>query len=305
MLTLTDQIAAIIAASGATAMGVAVKHLESDTAVYLDADRPFPLCSVVKTPILCEAFRQIHAGKFALTDRWELTLAEKNLPSGVLVFLEEGLRPTVRDLLTLMIIISDNTATDMVLHRVGTAAVNQYMHALGLADTHIVMTIREIFEDILPSADPRQVLADLDKRPAHPDEAKRTGRAYRLDSDNNVGSARDLNRLLELIWQGAIVDRATSDAILHILLQQQLDTRLPRFLPSGTPFAHKTGTLSGIRNDSGILYCNDHAHVAITVFSTWDAAAVKGDPVAAWARMTAIDSAFGQIGRAVYDQFQG
>jgi beta-lactamase class A len=303
MHPLKSQLETIIAASGATAMGVAIKHLESGEELYLDANRPFPLCSVVKIPVLCEAFHQLRAGKFSLDDRWELTLAEKNLPSGVLVFFQDGLLPTVRDLLTLMIIISDNTATDMVMHRLGTAAINDYMHGLGLANTHIVMTIREIFEDILPSADPHQVLENLDRPPDDIDKERRTGRAYSLGSDNNVGTARDMNHLLELIWHGEIVDRETCDQMLHILLQQQLDTRLPRFLPPGTPIAHKTGTLAGIRNDSGIIYCNDHSHVAVTVYSTWDAEAVKGDRVVSWERMTAIDSAFGHIGRAVYDHY--
>ena len=91
--------------------------------------------------------------------------------------------------------------------------------------------------------------------------------------------------------------------MLHILLQQTLNQRLPRFLPYGVPFAHKTGTLSGIRNDAGILYANEKNHIAITVFSRWDAEAVSGDKVAEWERMNAVDSAFGHIGKAVYDHY--
>src|SRR5436190_1953840 len=105
MSTLKSPIESIIAASGATSMGVAIKHLESGEETYLNADQPVPLCSVFKIPVLTEAFHQIDAGRFTLDDRWELTLAEKNLPSGILVFLQDGLMPTVRDLLTLMIII--------------------------------------------------------------------------------------------------------------------------------------------------------------------------------------------------------
>jgi beta-lactamase class A len=133
---------------------------------------------------------------------------------------------------------------------------------------------------------------------------RRDGRAYSQGPNNNVGTARDMNHLLELIWNGQVVDRAACDEMLHILLQQQLETRLPRFLPRGTPIAHKTGTLEGIRNDSGIIYVNEHSHVAVTVYSTWDAQAVKGDEVATWERMNAVDSAMGHIGRAAYDHFR-
>ncbi|MFN8493464.1 MAG: serine hydrolase [Caldilineaceae bacterium] len=305
MPTLKEQFTQIITNSGATQMGVAVKHLESGEEVTIDADQPFPLCSVFKIPVLVEAFHQMDQGRFTLEDRWELTLAEKNLPSGILVFLQDGLMPTVRDLLTLMIIISDNTATDMIMHRLGAGKVTQYMHELGLTDIHVPMTVRDIFNDIMGEAgsDPRLAVTNLDK-PQPEGTSNRSGRAYSLGPDNDVGTPRALNRLNELIFRGEILNRTACDQMLHILLQQQLSQRLPRFLPEGMPFAHKTGTLSGIRNDSGILYCNDHSHVAVTVFSTWDAAAVKNDPVAEWDRINAVDSAFGHIGRLLFDTFK-
>jgi beta-lactamase class A len=93
--------------------------------------------------------------------------------------------------------------------------------------------------------------------------------------------------------------------MLRILLKQTLNDRLPRFLPPGTRVAHKTGTLSGFRNDAGILYVDDHQHVAVTVFAEWDSKAVKGNPAAERQRMYDIDSAFGHIARAIYDYYAG
>src|SRR5690606_1576161 len=107
----------------------------------------------------------IWEGRISLADRHEVTVAEKNLPSGVLVFCEDGLRPTLRDLLTLMIIISDNTATDMVMHRLGLEATTRTMHGLGLSEIHVPLTVRKIFEDMLPSADPTQDLLELARQP--------------------------------------------------------------------------------------------------------------------------------------------
>ncbi|RME56242.1 MAG: serine hydrolase [Caldilineae bacterium] len=292
---LRDELAAIIQESGAE-MGVAIRHLETGEEINIHGDRVFPLASVFKIPVLVEAFRQIHAGKLTLDERHTLTVTEKNLPSGVLVFFDDGLQPTFRDLLTLMIIISDNTATDMVMHRLGAGAVTRTMHDLGLTDIHVPITVREIFDDLLPSSDPTQDLLELAKGPRN-----RQGRAYSLGPDNNVGTPRALTQLLSMIWHGQIIDRAACDAMLAILLKQQLNDRLPRYLPPGTPCAHKTGTLPGLRNDSGIIYVDDHNHVAVTVFSRWDDEAVAGDPEATWARTVAIDSAFGKIGRAVYD----
>ncbi|MDE0182493.1 MAG: class A beta-lactamase-related serine hydrolase [Caldilineaceae bacterium] len=297
-MTLESDIRQIIESSGAE-MGVSARHLESDRRIELDAGRVFPMCSVLKIPVLVEAFRQIEEGRFALDDRWKLTTAEKNLPSGILVFFEDGLTPTVLDLLTLMIIISDNTATDMVMHRLGEGSVTRTMHSLGLTDIHVPMTIREIFDDLLPSGDPTQDMLALATAPRN-----RDGRCYSLGADNDVGTPAALTELLARIWRGEIVSRAACDAMLRILLKQQLNDRLPRYLPPGTRCAHKTGTLPGIRNDSGIIYAGENAHLAVTVFSHWDDEAVADDPIANKETPIAIDSAFGRIGRLLYDAFQ-
>ena len=294
-MELEASLSAIIQESGGE-MGLSLRHLETGQEIHIHGDRVFPLASVFKIPVLVEAFRQIRAGHLALDQRHTLTLAEKNLPSGVLLFFDDGLQPTFRDLLTLMIIVSDNTATDMVMHRLGPGSVTRTMHALGLDEIHAPLTVREIFDDLLPSSDPAQDLLEAAKGPRN-----RQGRAYSLGPDNNVGTPRALTRLLARIWAGEVVDRDACDAMLAILLKQQLNDRLPRYLPPGTPCAHKTGTLPGLRNDSGIIYADDDNHVAITVFCRWDDEAVAEDPQAAWARVVAIDSAFGKIGRAVYD----
>ncbi|MEM7531258.1 MAG: serine hydrolase [Chloroflexota bacterium] len=302
-MSLIETIQSIIADSKAN-MGVAIHHIETGESVYINADTLFPMCSVLKIPVLCEAFRQIHAGKFSLDERIELTLAEKNLPSGVLVFFQDGLMPTFRDLLTVMIIISDNTATDMVMHRVGTENIHNFMHELGLTDIHVTMTIRDIFDDLLGAAsDPRRSFTNLAENRTMPDINK-DGTALRSDPTNDVSSARAMTQLLTKIYTGQIVNRAACDDMLHILLQQQLNSRLPLFLPYGVPFAHKTGTLAGIRNDAGILYASDTSHVAMTVYTRWSTEETTGNKVAEWKRINEIDSAMGHIGKTVYDYFR-
>ena len=297
-MSLESDIRTIIENSGAE-MALSALHLESGQRIDIDAERVFPMCSVLKIPVLVEAFSQIEAGRFTLEDRWELTTAEKNLPSGILVFFDDGLKPTVKDLLTLMMIVSDNTATDMVMHRLGQGSVTSTMHSLGLTDIHVPLTIRELFDDLLPSSDPTQNLLAL----AGAGPRNRAGVCYSLGPDNDVGTPAALTELLARIWRGEIISRTACDAMLEILLKQQLNDRLPRYLPPGTPCAHKTGTLPGIRNDSGIIYASENAHVAVTVFSRWDDEAVSDDPIARSEQPIAIDAAFGRIGRLLYDAF--
>ena len=178
------------------------------------------------------------------------------------------------------------------------------MRALGLNNIHLPLTIRQIFESILPSADPTQdayemALAEKGFTPA----SNATG--YSKGPENNVSTPRDMTKLLQLIYTGRAAGREATDEMLRILLKQTLNDRLPRFLPPGTRVAHKTGTLSGFRNDAGIIYVDDKQHVAITIFSEWDSTAVKGDPAAERQRMYDVDSAFGHIARAVFDYYGG
>jgi beta-lactamase class A len=281
---------------------VAIRHIETGSEVMLDADQPGPLASVVKVPALVEAFRQIGAGLFRLDDRWPLTDDVKNVGSTVLTAMDAGLQLTVRDVLTLMIIISDNTATDMLFQRIGVGRVDACMRAFGLGSIHVTHTIRELFDDMLPSGDPNQDRTELARWEATRG-VNRGGFAFSTGPENNVGSPRDLARLMEMIYRGELLDRTACDAMLAILLKQQINDRFPRYLPAGTRVAHKTGSISGIRNDAGILYAGDDSHVAFALFATWDSDAVRGDRQAEAAAVSALDDVFGKIGMATYRAF--
>ena len=168
--------------------------------VMIDADSYYVLASVFKTPVLVEAFFQLHEGRFSLDERWPLATADKNLPSGVLTFFEDGLRPSARDLLTLMIIISDNTATDMMMKRLGKENINARLRALGLDHIHVPLTVREIFDSLLPSSDPTQDLHQLEIE-AHRAGPRHDSLAYQLGPENNVGAPREMTRLIGLIFE--------------------------------------------------------------------------------------------------------
>ncbi|MEZ4711097.1 MAG: serine hydrolase [Caldilineaceae bacterium] len=302
--SLQTQIQSLIDASGAE-FGLSIRHLESGQEININAGASFPMASVLKIPVLCAAFRDIERGQFKLTDRWELTVAEKNIGSGILTWFDDGLHPTVRDLLTLMMIISDNTATDMIMHRVGVATIDAFMKELGLANIYMAMDIRGIFDDMMgpENADPRRLFVDLNKQRTAPD-TRRDGSAYSPGPDNNASTPRDMTRLLAMMARGEVVSPDACGNMLYIMLQQQLNQRLPRFLPYGVPFAHKTGTLGGIRNNAGILYASADSHVAVTVFCRWDVEAVSGDKVAEDARVQDLDRVFGYIGLALFEHYK-
>ena len=190
-----------------------------ETCAYQE-DLPLVAASVIKLPILAEAFRQARDGLLSL-DETVAVRPEDKLPScGALTYLHDGLEVTLRDLCTLMIILSDNTATNIMIGRLGMEAINDGIRALGLRDTAL-----------------RRKLFDA--------EASAKG-------IQNTVSARDMAALLERIFRGRCVSPEDDRQMLRILSDQRLNGKIPFFL-HGYKIAHKTGEDDGITHDVGIV----------------------------------------------------
>lgn len=236
-------------------IGIGVKTLWDGAEVFVEPDRSFPMASVFKIPVLIELLLQAEEGRLSLDDRVTVTEAMKSPGSGVLKELTSSPSLSLADLAMLMIIISDNTATDVLVECVGTAAINHHLAQWGFAVTRVPMTCR-------------QLLFDLAGRPAGPftpearlevdqilktRERSFTGRAY-ADRDNNVTTPREMIALLEmLVTEGRLSPQVRAQG-LNFLRRQQIRDRLPFHLPQGTDLAHKTGSIAGVRNDAGILF---------------------------------------------------
>src|ERR1043166_6966136 len=121
--------------------GIYVKSLDSGEEIALDADRQMETMSTIKIPLMVEAFEQIKAGKFALTDKYTFVQADSQPGTGTIQRLDPGAVMTVKDLITMMIIVSDNTATEVLYRMVGGPdAVNKRLDSMGLTTTR-AMTI--------------------------------------------------------------------------------------------------------------------------------------------------------------------
>lgn len=301
-MSLQSEIQSVIDASGIQA-GVAVWHVETEEQVDVNGSQPFPMASVFKIPILAMAGLQLKQGKINLDDRVTLKTEDKSAGSGILPFFDEGVSPTVRDLLTLMIIISDNTATDMNIEMLdGPQVIEGYMHELGLNSIYFKMNCKDLLKSLFPP-EVRDLPVEEISEWSNKHGILYDGLAFSLSPENNVSTANDMTRLVHMLYQGEIVEGGIKDELLGIMLKQQFNARLPRFLPHGTKFAHKTGTIGGIRNDSGVIYISDDNHVVVTAFTSWDAQAVWQDPVAEQQRIFEVETAMGRIGRIVYDHY--
>lgn len=301
-MTLQNAIQAVIDESNIQA-GVAVLHLESGEQIDVNGSQPFPMASVFKIPILATAGAQLKAGKIRLDDRVTLRSEDKSAGSGILPYFEAGLNPTVRDLLTLMIIISDNTATDMTVALLGGAPVIEaYMHELGLTDIYFKLNCKDLLKSLFPPEIQSLPLEEIRAWSAENDIV-RNGTAFSLEPDNNISTAIAMTQLVAMLFKGEIVDGDLQDELIGILHKQQFNDRLPRFLPPNVRFAHKTGTIGGIRNDSGVIYIGDNNHVAVTLFTMWDDQAVWHQPEAERQRIFEVETAMGKIGRLVYAHY--
>src|SRR5579885_2610578 len=215
--------------------GIYVKCLETGEEIALNADRQMDTMSVIKIPLMAEAFRQIEAGKFRLEDRIELKESDKRPGTGIIRSLDAGVPLTIKDLLTLMIIVSDNTATDLMYGKIGgPEALNREMDRLGFKTIRAQRTGKEWF-------------AALAAAPSR-DEFHREGK-----TPFGLSSPREMGKLLEMIKRGQVVNQAASDQMLAIMRGQVYSSRLPKYV-TGYRLPHKTGDfLPYVANDVGIL----------------------------------------------------
>jgi beta-lactamase class A len=284
--------------------GISVWHIESGEQVEINGSRPFPMASVFKIPILAAAGQQLQVGKLNLEDRIVLTDEAKSMGSGVLRFFQPGVSPTFRDLLTLMIIISDNTATDMNVELLGgPSAVENAMHELGLNDIYFKMDCKTLLKYLFPP-EIRDLPLDEIGAWSNEHDVVRDGVTFALTPENNISSAHSMTKLLHMLYSGEIVQGTVKDELFDILHKQQLNQRLPRFLPAGVEFAHKTGTIGGVCNDSGIITIGENNHVIVTMFTHWNDAAVWNNPEARYQRVFEVESAMGKVGRLVYEHYR-
>ena len=281
-------------------VGVAIKHLESGAEIFIHADARYPMASAFKLPVLVELYYQKSAGKLSLDDRVEIAPSDLHVGSGVMTALFDppGVQLSIRNLINMMMRISDNSAADILLSRVGAANVTARMKSLGLDSIRVDRTTQEMILDQSglefarygrqPVREVRKMLDEVDPLTAGlaNEQFNRT--------EKDVAKPSDLNRLLEKLYRGEIVDRAASDEIIDILKECQTGpARIPGLLPADTVVAHKTGSIGGSTNDTGMIFLPYNAgHIAITVL-------MKGGraPVADRERLIA------DIARYAYDYF--
>lgn len=203
-------------------IAVAVKDFKGGREIKINADMEFPSASIIKLSIMSELFNKINDGIYSLDDEIEIKEEMKTGGDGILKELNCGNKFTLKEICTLMIIVSDNTATNILIDLLGMDNINSAIAKLGLKKTRL-------------------------QRKMMDSQAAKEGR-------NNFTTADDFFRILELIYKGENVNEAYSIMMLDILKRQQVRGRLDLYLPEEVVIAHKTGDLDNLEHDGGIVY---------------------------------------------------
>jgi beta-lactamase class A len=217
-------------------LGVAILDLTTGQNYLRHADEVMPTASSIKIAILAELYRQAQQGKVKLSEIYTLQRSDLVGGSGIAEALTPGVtRLTIRDVAALMISVSDNSATNVIINRVGMESVNTLLDSLGLTHTRL-----------------RRKMMDL--------KAASEGR-------ENIATPREMMMLLEDLYRGKVLNKEHTEDFFK-LLSIHKESYIPRELPEDLKVANKPGELEGVRNDSGIVFTGNRPYV-ISVMTTY------------------------------------
>jgi len=209
-------------------VAISIKHLQTGETFQHDADSPMPTASLIKLPIMIAAYDAAAKGKLSLDDPVELKQEDKVPGSGILTsHFSPGAKFSLRDAIRLMIVYSDNTATNLVLDKLGLAATNELMASLGCPETRVNS---KVFR--------RDTSIALER-----------SRQFGLGST----TASEMITLVEMLYRGKLVGEDATKEMLSHLFACDDKQKVPRLLPAGTRVAHKTGAVNASRTDAGIM----------------------------------------------------
>ncbi len=223
-----------LASSAGGVFGIAAKNLSTGRKILLNADHEFQAASIIKIPIMVEGFKQAEEGRIRLQAKVKLADTDKVDGAGILKVMSQGIKIPIIDLIRLMIVISDNTASNLLIDLLGMEQVNRTMHELGFNG----IILRRKFMTL-------------------PQKAK---------AANSV-TPQDITGLLEKIAKGEVVSRRACEEMVKIMKEQQYNDLIPALIRESddkeeslvgqmqkVEIAHKTGSVSGVRHDAAIVY---------------------------------------------------
>ncbi len=298
---LERELARLAAISGGT-MGVAAIHIESGRSAFLNPDEAFPMASTYKVPIAVQLLHRVDRDELRLSKMIDFEPGNLSPGSGTIsrIFDDPGLSVSLHNLLELMLLISDNSATDSCLREAGGgASVTQRMKDIGIQGIRVDRSTLHLISDWIgvEKVPSREALSPDKYRElveAVPEAAREVARESFKDDPRDSATPRAMGALLRGIWRGEVLSEKSTELLLDIMERCETgEARLKGLLPAGTVVAHKTGTIGATTNDVGIITLpQDAGHVIVAAF-------VKDSSLPVPERERAI----AEVARAAHDYF--
>ena len=240
------QIDSIVGAAGGK-FGIAFKDLQTGKKIYRNAAESFHAASTMKTPVMIEVFNQAREKKFSLDDSILIVNSFSSIVDGSpysldissdsddSLYAKIGKRESIRSLVYAMITVSSNLATNLLIQKVGAENVQRTMRKMNVRDIHLLRGVED-------------------------------GKAFQAGK-NNTTTAGDLASLYEQLARRKVVSRKASGEMIDVLLHQRFNEMIPGMLPKKVKVAHKTGSITGVQHDSGIVYLPDGRKYILVVLS--------------------------------------
>ena len=283
-------------------LGVSATHIESGRTVSVRGAESFPMASAFKLPIAVQVMTLVDAGTLTLDKMVALAPQDLHPGSGKIseLMFHPGVALSVENLLELMLVVSDNTAADLMLREAGgPAAVTARMQALGLPGirvdrpTALMISAWQGAKNIPAESDWNRDMWDK-LYDAVPQREHMAARRAEISDPRDTATPDDMTRLLVHVWKKDLFTPRNADVLLGMLERCETGkARIKGMLPEGTRVAHKTGTLGGVANDVGVMTLpGDLGHVAISVFTR---SSNKPEEAA--------EKAVAEVSRTIYDYF--
>ncbi|MGW6390926.1 serine hydrolase [Streptomyces sp. NPDC055103] len=273
---------------------VAVGPGTGNAEVAVGADEPVVIASVFKVLLVLEFARQVAAGQLDPRERVRVTAADR-LGGWGTAGCADDVDLSLRDLAFFAMSVSDNSAADLLLARVGLDTVRLLAGELGLARTRIMGGPRDVLDSMLAEVGARDEAEFARRYPALPDDRKR--RLSVLDPRRtNASTPREITRLLRMVWRDEAGPPEACAQVRELMGRQIFRHRLVSGFPDEVTVAAKTGTLPGLHMEAGVVRYPDGGRYAVSVFATTRELT---------ASRTAVDSAIGAAARIAVDFLRG
>lgn len=228
-------------------ISVAIHDFETGQEIFINANQPYHPASTFKVHVMMEVFHQAEQGQLSLEDCVPILNSFTSVADGSWFWLLEsddaektlyprpGENESIGELTRLMIVRSSNLATNILLEKIGTKSIDDFIHALGIQGVTVLRGIED-------------------------DAARRRGM-------NNSATARGLTQTMKLIAEGNVASRQASEKMIEILLGQEFNESIPALLPNSVRVAHKTGWDEDVYHDTGIVYPEGRKPYALTIMT--------------------------------------